>query len=84
VLHVRPSESPDQLRYLRDTIDAYRRRLDRETDEEVRRYLWQRLLELESQLAKQPSAPRRPRASDGDEPPSGPGGRGVSLPPSGR
>lgn len=76
---MRPSEPPDQLRYLRDTIDAYRRRLDRETDEEVRRYLWQRVLELESQLAKQPGSPRRPRDADG--PPSGPGGRGAPRAP---
>lgn len=65
-----PGEPPDQLQYLRDTVDAYRRRFDRETDEEMRRYLWQRLLELESQLTRQSKVMRKRRGRDSG--PTGP------------
>lgn len=73
------TEPPDQLRYLCDTVEAYRRRFDREPDEEVRRYLWQRILDMEAQLARQSSSTkqRRKRASG----PSEPGVGGADAPP---
>lgn len=41
----------DDVRYLRDSVEAYRRRFLTESDETVRRYLWERIVEFEAALS---------------------------------
>jgi len=57
------TNSNNDLQYLRDTVEAYKRRHQQETEPELRSYLWSRIHEIETQLQRLGSMQERDGSS---------------------